>query len=126
MVNTFGERGDREPAPPFMAKSEPGMIMRPSTTAAGKTSTTNTSSTTSNKNSSNRLLISEESNEKKYIQLRREHIEVVGDEYAKMWTDPDDEAPCKEAVDEARVAALKDGISLVKYMMREADPVRTC
>eukprot|EP01032_Pedospumella_encystans_P008827 gene8827-10439_t len=123
VVSTSGERGDREPAPPFMAKSEPGMIMRPRTTAANNKNTANTTNTTNK--SSNRLLISEESNTKKYVPLRREHVEVVGDEYAKMWTDPDDEAPCKEAVNEARVAALKDEISLVEYMMREADPDAT-
>ncbi len=123
MVTALGERVDTNPPAPTMARTEPGMVMRPSTTMAGKISTTNI---ISNK-SSHTLCIAEEINTEKYIPLRQEYTDIMGiSQYSEMWTDPDDDEAGREATHLARERASIDGIPLVELMMHEADPVRTC
>jgi len=98
------------------------MVMRPSTTMAGKTN-----NTTAPNKSSNTLYIADEYNSERFIPLRQEYIDIMGsNEYAQIWTDPDDDEAGREATDLAREQASIGNIPLVEHMMHEADPVRTC
>ena len=123
MVSTFGDRGDPNPPAPTMARNEPGMTLRPSTTAARKTSTTNSATTNKNNSSNNRVLIAEEANNEKLITPHKEYVGQEGCEYSKLWTHPDDDEPGAQAVRKARQDAQGKNAPWTKGLMKDEDEV---